>query len=171
MWSSRLVPRRPMAPTQCGWTLTTVTARQPRKHRRSARELGDRTDQRLRAALGARLAREGDLTGRIPTGVPLEPVPLDREGDAVGGQRAATVIDPEVQMRRGGVPAVAEQPDPPTGLQMLAPLDPDRARLHVRVDRVPVRGNPLDDVVAGEIRGLADGGVVHDERPDVRSVV
>jgi hypothetical protein len=79
-----------------------------------ARERSDRVEQRFRLAHAARFAGQGDgvLRGAVNR-VALEPVLVELERDAVGGQGAGPVVDPEVHVRRRGVAAVAEQADLP----------------------------------------------------------
>ena len=60
------------------------------------------------------------------------------------------VRDVEVQVRLGGVPRVADEPDDLSARHAIAQLDLERPRLEVRVERVVTAANVDDHVVAAD---------------------
>src|SRR6476620_2022856 len=89
---------------------------------------------------------------RCRHGRSLQRVVVDLERQAVG-EETGTVLDSEVQVRRGGVATVSEQADLLPGPDALAAPDADRTGLQVRVGRVPMRADLHDHVVTPVVLG------------------
>src|SRR5689334_3434981 len=103
----------------------------------------------MRPALVVRRAGHGELSWRLARGGrPLEAKSVELEGEAGGPDRAPAFVDAEVQVRRRGVSAVAEQAELLSGADVLAGLDADRARLQVAIEGEHIASYLDHDVVS-----------------------
>ena len=92
-----------------------------------------------------------DLVREVGAGdLAQEPEALEDERQAVADE-AARGRDLEVEVWRGRVAAVAEPAQHLATANAVSDVNPDRARLHVRIDHVSVRRDAQRDVIAREV--------------------